>query len=95
MPSMSLICEHHVSFDVCTNSGYLLAAFKNMQQEGGSLREALEVEGFSLVKHESSIMSPIRVSLTFDGQAVVLGDNGEMHYTDGTGWYECLIAPPG
>ena len=95
MSSMTLISESHTNIDVYDNSTYLKKAFSRMQLANLSIREALEQDGFSLVKHDSSIMSPIRASLTHDGQAVVLGDNGEMHYTDGTGWYECLIAPPG
>ena len=88
--------EPHASFDVCTNSGYLYEAMQRVQQQGGSIHQALLEQDFSLVRYDGKPDNKeIQATLFHRHQRAVITDNGGIHFNMGGDWFEVLIAPAG
>ena len=88
--------EPHASFDVCTNSGYLYQIMQHIQQQGGSIHQALLEHDFSLVRYGGKPANEdIQATLFHLHQRAVITEGGGIHFNMGGDWFEVLIAPAG
>ena len=84
------------SFDVCTNSGYLMEAFTTLQQEKASLEYTLHLMGFSLLACDRPDEDEPQAMLEVYGERMEVMKSGACYYYSAANQcYECLIAPGG